>query len=419
MSKHTVSQVTDLSGEEKPEGEEEDLDQSGIIIQEVPQTSIPLGGGIPTPLGGGISTTAPREAGFINAQKLVAANIPQTQALAERISKGLKQTAQETIGAIEQAGTQFQQQVTAGLPGSFQQDESQAFITQSIEAPTLLTDEDKLLFSELTTGQFGGPSTFEGGEQFIPLSQQVTEAERIGGLAGTSIGRRELLLSDQSGRTRSRGVRALNELLIGATPGASRTLQQAAGEFSNIPQLLQQTAETGTAFSLQQQEALDVFQQQALEQLGGARTDIRTGLEQRVAERQEIALAEADIIRQVLSTGRPLNQQQADVLGLTTEQAIQLSTRIQQAQAFERLLGTPERFGSVDFKALLPSSTGGSRAELDLRQQAAPSFDPASFAFDPLEFLTQISPETAFTQQTVATQEEIARLEALRQLGGI
>lgn len=483
-----VSTVTGLPGQPQPE--EEEIEQAATVTQPIATGAVPVTSGIPTPVaGGGISAAAPREAGFVSAQKLVAANLPQTRQLAERVGQRLEQTAQEARGAITQAGQAFQQQVQAGLPTGFQtiqgQETAEQFLTRALAAPTTLSEQERQQFSDVTTGAFGGPQTFEAGEQFIPLSQQVTEAQRLAGLTGTSIGRRELLLGDQSGRVRSRGVRALDELLLGATPESAQRLQQAAGQFTDIPQLLQQTTEAGTAFAGQRAEELDIFQQQALERLGGARTDITSGLEQRVIERQQAATTQADAIRESIRTGQPIDAEQAAILGLTREQAVEFNAQLPQLQAIQRLAGsqdilTGDVFGATALTRDGPSGgvggiqqtalniavprlldAGLSQQDIDaitgqdlfgnkfidtslisnlppnqqlivgqtlFQAQSAEGLgrlgqfsgvDPLAFDINPEDFLTQLSPETAFTQQTVATQEEIARLEALRQLGGI
>lgn len=182
-----------------------------------------------------------RGTGFTNIQRILNANVGAGQQMAGKISQGIQsagqnvqqkaQKAQQQFkSAFEQAVNPAMQNIAAGSELAKRPDESQEDYAKRIsEANKNYLEIGK----NVSQAKYGGPMNIQGGKALVGEAQGVST---LGGLAGTGTGQQLLSKQYVAGRQGgySKGQGALDQLLLGQSREAQKSLQEARQDVSGI-----------------------------------------------------------------------------------------------------------------------------------------------------------------------------------------
>jgi hypothetical protein len=229
------------------------------------------GQGIGTPQGGGLigaggagvgGAQVPRRGTeFATLQKYLAAGRPQAAGLAEKMAgtttaageeaRGLAQKAQESLGTALQpyesasAAPLIQSTIDPYKARTL----SAARPARSIIgiAPAIGPSSSQLEAARtLLAGQYGGPQEFSELEQYGQAQEAARKAEEGRKMLGTEAGRMQLLSEQyQPGRTLRRGLTALDQAIMQASPEARAVFEQTQEQLKGIPGEFEKLGEAG------------------------------------------------------------------------------------------------------------------------------------------------------------------------------
>lgn len=337
-------------------------------------------------------------AGGIDFSKYISQNLPGTQRLAGQLAERVGREAGEARGAVSQATQQFGQQVQGQ-----QVDLPQNLLASLRTDPTQITQTPEALESFLRArdATYTGPRTLQETEFYQPALKEVREAQSARERTATPEGLRTLLQERAGARPISPGTLRFDLALLQSTPAAQQRLAAAragaqglGGLLTGAEQQAQQRAEQIAATNLATQQATRGA-------LGQAQTGFRTQLEEEAARRREAAdlaysraLGELGGVRTGHGeyTGTVSPETLADI-GLTPEQF----------DLMRQLTGGIEKHGV----AWYDQQTG--EPVYHAGYTGIPQFP------DLLRYQQFLSPGDV-TLNTIATQEDLARQEALNQL---
>lgn len=273
------------------------------------------------------------------------------------------QLGQAVGGGIQQAGQQARQQVQQAGQQFQQQTEQNKFDTeqnrqiaqQGLSAPVnLVGTEQGKQFGNLIAGNYAGPTGLQNQQA---LQSQATEASQLGRAIGSQAGQMGLLQRFVGKPQYQAGQQRLDALLLGQTGG--RQLAEARRATAGLNPYTQ--SQIGAA------------QAQALEQFGRSQ-DFSRNLQQQFGQ---------------------------TVGGIESE----LSTKAQAEQAARQQLQQQTR-----------EALASGQLSPELAQQLGVSEGQMMFNIDPTKFLSESNLQANI--QNIASQEDYARINALRQLAG-
>lgn len=227
-------------------------------------------------------------------------------------------------------------------------------LKQTLQNPVSASDADVKEFERFRTTGYGGPQGLQTADQ---LGQQAQRAQQIAGAVGSQAGRMGLLQQTVGKGNYSSGKSKLDELILGRQAGDQ--LRQARRDASITANQIDRGITGAQDLARQYGQESNAFKQQVGRELTASEQPTLEELTQRVVSAQ----MEKDQLGKSLSEGLTkgeLTQEQADLLGL---------------QQGQDIYGT------------------------DLSRFVTTGLTPA-------------------TQQTVASQEQLAKLNALSRLGG-
>lgn len=248
-----------------------------------------------------------RGTGFTNIQRILNANVGAGQQMAGKISQGIQsagqnvqqkaQKAQQQFkSAFEQAVNPAMQNIAAGSELAKRSDESQEDYAKRIsEANKNYLEIGK----NVSQARYGGPMNIQGGKALVGEAQGVST---LGGLAGTGTGQQLLSKQYVAGRQGgySKGQGALDQLLLGQSREAQKSLQEARQDVSGIGKEVSgiEKAATSDVANIRRQ-----IEQQKSEALKGVQKSIG-GLEQAGRESAQQYSKEATRLSDLLKNAK-------------------------------------------------------------------------------------------------------------------
>lgn len=336
-------------------------DQAGAPVS---GGTIAPGGEEKAPTGGGGGTRS-----FTDVRSFLEANRPQAQELAKNVGSKIESEAQSAQKAIKDTGEQYKSQIEQG---SIRTEPVKGLIQEAGMSPqeVLKRQADVAKLANVRTGQFTGPRAVSS-QDTATLQRQAQEAQRKAALTESQAGREELL--GLTGGKSTKGGLQLDQLLLSQTPEARAALEQAGQASKGLDTALQSTIGDVSQFAQQAEQETGATKALFGETFGKAKTEFQKQLDERLRQAQEQAQARAATAKGALGAGQYDEQALLD-LGIKQE----------------------------DLAGIL-------QAQKDLSTDYGQNIDLN-------EYLQQTGPN--FNRSQVATQEDLAKQQALEELAG-
>lgn len=386
-----------------------------------------VGTGIPTQTSQNQTSAAsqpsqqPRTAGtgrFQNLKSYISANQGAGQEMGSKIGGDIERESQGVGGQINE---EKQRMETARQQESQRLQSAQPFIQQSVASArdTVGSPQDLERFTRLRTGQVDVPDFVEA-----PIEQGVGQLQNIHERTGSEQGRFDLLRGSFGAPDYSRGATRLDQLLLQSDPNALRNLNITGREEAKT----QQSA-LDAALGLESQYGEEItglgqdVAQQAIGEATGGQEALTNLLTQRSTDRFSSLQGSRESIAAKLAKGESLSVDDMDSLGLPEYERQRINELIglrTDEEILDKLMikdatGNLSEItggGLGDSRYLDPTLgkavDGGTIQEMHYRN--APKFNF-------LPYLSGVD-ESQFSAAGVATQDEIARGNALQQLLG-
>ena len=357
---------------------------------------------------------APKRAPFITPEDYLKQNVGAGRQLASKIGQTFGQPASQIKGQIGREGESFAQQAREGKVG-FQDD----LLTQTSSTPLGLTgDQLAQLGSRLKT-QYGGPMKFDpSGEILDPLSNlqerisaYVPGTDKSGRAQGIlTEGARQQLVGEVMKPTSVGGKRALEELLLTAQPGALGTLGQQIGQAGSAVSRLQDERKRAEDIVKEQQEQARKTREQTEEAIRGGIGSLTGGVDERIAAEIEAGKERQELFKSLFDTDYTDEEKLlAERLGLRGEREDDQGemTEFDTAAEIQKLLAGIQNPYDTEY-GFLGEEYRGDEIEGVAEEEMV----------DPLSYFMMDDPSRLYTQESMITQEEADRMQALQDLIG-
>ncbi len=182
-----------------------------------------------------------------NAAKLsdyLKANEPQVGQFGQQVAGQLTDQYNKTMGNIDTGFGNFNQQV-----GQSYTPANQDQINQATTNPTEFAKnpENVKAFQSMYNDQYTGPQNFEGTDIYAGLNDNVNKSVENAGLTGSFSGLQTYLNNNLNTGSNSPGVQTLDTALLQRSPEASQAIQSAAAPYKNLTDYLAGKTQAGNA----------------------------------------------------------------------------------------------------------------------------------------------------------------------------
>ena len=358
---------------------------------------------------------APKRAPFINPEDYLKQNVGAGRQLASKIGQTFGQPASQIKGQIGREGESFAQQAREGKVG-FQDD----LLTQTSSTPLGLTSDQLTQLGSRLKTQYGGPMKFDPskGEILDPLSNlqerisaYVPGTDKSGRAQGIlTEGARQQLVGEVMKPTSVGGKRALEELLLTAQPGALGTLGQQIGQAGSAVSRLQDERKRAEDIVKEQQEQARKTREQTEEAIRGGIGSLTGGVDERIAAEIEAGKERQELFKSLFDTDYTDEEKLlAERLGLRGEREDDQGemTEFDTAAEIQKLLAGIQNPYDTEY-GFLGEEYRGDEIEGVAEEEMV----------DPLSYFMMDDPSRLYTQESMITQEEADRMQALQDLIG-
>ncbi len=271
------------------------------------------------------SNTAPanpnqqKGSGYTNIQKIITAN--QGNKLGQAVGGGVQQAGQGLQSNLGQAQNQFQQQTAQN---QFNTEGNKQLVSNVLNDPTQYSNLGQNnansqaggKFGQLISGTYQGPTNLQNASQLQGQAQDVGQLNKA---LGNQAGQAGLLQRFVGNPQYQQGQQKLDSLLLGQTGGkdlaAARTATAGLGSKVNNALLGAQ------AQGQQATNEAQLFGKGVQDQFGNTVSGIDTGLQGKATEAQTARDTAYENTLKALQSGQ-ITQKQADLLGLTGGQEV-------------------------------------------------------------------------------------------------
>lgn len=255
--------------------------------------------------------------GYTNIQRIVQAN--QGNKLGQTVGQGIQQAGQQVSGQLNQAQNQFQQQTGQNQVNTAQNQQ----LAQNVLAnpdqfidPNSAQGQQGNQFSQLLSGVYQGPKTLQNAQQLQGQASDVAQMNQALGSAGGRMG----LLSRFVGNPQyNSGQQTLDSLLLGKSQG--QDLSQARLATAGLGKKVAGAEQGAEAQAGIQSGAAQAFGNQLRDQFGNKISGMDTNLQQQAKDAQTARDTQYQQTIKDLQSGQ-LNQQEASLLGINPNQEI-------------------------------------------------------------------------------------------------
>lgn len=354
-------------------------------------------GGAPT----GASPQQAGTSGFTDVNAYLDANKDQALGMADRIGTKLEGEASTIRGDIDTSNLNFRKKVDDNTERL-----DQDLLGRASADPLAFSKnaDDVARIKKMRDAQYGGPGGLEDAEDFGALTEKVSAAAARGRGVDSETGREALLSSIMTNPTK--GMLSLDNLLIGANPGARERLSNAAKPFAELDAYLDTTGKDAGAYVDAARKATADTRTGVNTGLESTRGRLDTELNTKFADTKTRATTESgaaqEKLKNYLSGGvNSLTPRDLEILG------------IDQATASE-LFGTGYKLKHAGDGPVTGNTPNGQiRAWW---QYGTPEFYNTDF--DPTLFGTMQSADAQITKANSASGEDYQRIAALEDLMG-
>jgi hypothetical protein len=275
----------------------------------------------------------PKSSGqFTNLQSYLSANQDQAANISTQIADNIKNTAQDTRQSIQDADTQFKNQIQnssiQGLDTAKQDSDRIINQAKSGQVGQVINEPDTQRFKSIGTAQYQGPLSLQDTELYNPLQQKVQKVQSFDNLSQTDEGRFTLLNDMFSSQkpTYSRGQKLLDNLLLSGSEVGKQKLDEARqsltgiqGDFDNLNTQL-------ASLGQQTKSKTDEARQYAIQNLQNSQTLRNQEVEDRLQNSESTWDDEynqyIDLLKGYQGGQLELTEEQANRLGLQENQRL-------------------------------------------------------------------------------------------------
>ena len=346
----------------------------GVPVAGTQAGTIPGTTGTPTP-------GAKPQNSFVDVAAYLKANKEQAGETANRVASKMAEERTGLQSGLQTATEGYKQNVQAGTVNP-----NDELVSQAAENPTefVKNTENVSNFAKLRDASYTGPGNIEDTADFGTVLQKIQSGKEKAANINTSEGRKAYLTS--IGQNPTAGVVSLDDLLIGADPGARARIEAEAGQFGTLDTELtnaKQQAAAALAAGKGTTEGVKTGVANRFTGEGGVIPSFQALLEQKLAGQRSDAQMNANMIKQSVEGGNALTQQERDLIGAGNwDEVLRLRT----------LLGRETPFADSQAKY---------GRNIDL-----------------LPYLTMENPDVQITRENAASPEDYAMEAALQQLSG-
>jgi len=326
----------------------------------------------------GMSSAAPRtsaqnqgDPGYVDTAAYLQANKESAKDMANRVAGQLGEQAIKLRTDAGGLGTTFQNEIQSGRI-----DRNDDVINRAFDDPAAFVKNggDVDSFRRMRDASYTGPTSFQDREDYAGIEKRIREAvDRAKGV-DTEAGRSAML--QELGGNSTRGMVALDQLLIGADPEARGVLGEAAKPFAELTGYLDQVRGGAETAANAAKTGADTLRSDVRGRLDTAKNQFGTDLASRVESTRTSARTKAEELARKLRERQELSAEEAEVLG-----------------------ASPDAISSLNrFRGVLGADYG---QNVDV--------DP---------YMSVRSPEEAIRAATLARPEDYARESALEMLAG-
>jgi hypothetical protein len=364
-------------------------------VQTGPESGVISGqGSTPTNVASSAPLSPDKPGNFVGIQQYLAQNKPQSAKLAENVGGYVSEQGDKAEGALSQGQSQYDQAVDQN---TVKLDEG--LFNQAKESPEeVANDQDKKAqFQKMRDAQYKGPTSLEESDYYQPINMAIQNALGTAQNTQSAEGRSQLLadMQREKGQKVSRGAANLDAALLSTSPDSRNILSQAKQSIDPLNDQLKAVseAEAMKAKAAQDQTAkTQAAIQAAFAGPMGVQGQLESGLKAKSDAAIQKSGIDADAILNLLKNPpvgtrrgnfiippeNKITDEQLKMLGLTRNQ-------------FQGLVNDQDYYKS--------------------RGQASPLSDLASFA-------TKLSPQNQISPQTIASDSDYAKYQALNDLMG-
>jgi len=346
-------------------------------------------GGATQPSQAPLKSSDQKGTGFMNVQQYIDQNKNQAQGLAQKTANTITGKIDSAKSNVNQKANSFQNMVNQNTVNL-----NQDMASRAAENPYDFSQNqnDVAEFKKMYSGNYQGPQSFEGQDNFQDILQGINSAKNQAELSNTESGRTEILKSMQRNPTKSSGMAALDNLLLQTNSDASQTLKDASAGAFDLDNFLssisgQQNQNVQNARTTNQQTG-KALQEQFIGQ-GGVRDQFSQRLDNNVLNARSNATTKNQGIMDAVKGGQ-ITPEQAQYLGLDAAQFADVGSQVERLDFLNNFFGDQNLLGEQNRRINLQ------------------------------DFISQNqTPEAAFTRQNVASQDDFARSQALSDLLGM
>lgn len=181
--------------------------------------------------------------GWTNVQDYLTANADQSEQLGNQISSNVSNQAQAAENDVNNASTDFTNQVNAGIvqanPTSINQDLTDA---QNLKAGQTYSNSDLNDYQTQANANYKGPTDFTTDSQYGQAKNALTNASQSLSQLGSEAGR-DVLLQNQYGNASptgyNQGESNLDQLLLEGNPVNQTAMQNVRNQYAGINSILE------------------------------------------------------------------------------------------------------------------------------------------------------------------------------------
>lgn len=257
--------------------------------------------------------------GYTNIQKIITAN--QGNKLGQAVGGGVQQAGQGLQNNLNTSQNQFQQQTAQN---QFNTQANQQLVGNVLANPDQYgtsgqnnpNSQQAGQFQNLISGTYQGPTNLANAAQLQGQAQDVGQLNKA---LGSQAGQAGLLQRFVGNPQYNQGQQNLDSLLLGQTGGQdlSAARRATAGLGNKVNNALLGAQTQGQQATSQAQQ----FGKQVQDQFGNTVSGLNTGLQQQAVQAQQSRDSAYQNAVKSLQSGQ-INQQQADLLGLTQGQDV-------------------------------------------------------------------------------------------------
>lgn len=389
--------------------------QTGSSSQGAGQQS----GGSQAPTVQASNPNAQKGSGYTNIQRIMQANTGNQ--LGQTVGQGIQKAGQQVQQSLGNQQQQFQQ---GQAQNQFNTDANQQLVgnvlgNASQYAPTGSNDPNAQAgtkFQQLISGQYQGPTSLQNTDA---LQQQAANVGQLGTALNTAGGRMGVLQRFVGGPQYTSGQQTLDSLLLGQ--GGGQNIANARQSIAGLPGQINQAVTGAQEQGKEQQSGATQFGQQVQGQFGQKVSDINTGLQTAATTAQTAKDAAYQKAISDMQSGN-MTQDEANMLGVTngmqvtgdTLQNINQFVTEDPTKASAQNIASTQDYATLDALRQLAGQNASADAQATLGTYSGQNAQGGTFAAAPAEKVDQTGFASAMNAQNQAYQQALSPTQSAR-----